>query len=795
MLPQTEEQQKVREKRLKYGYVHVRNYQEELEEFVSNIEEKKIKDIARFAINKWCEWFGIPRGMVMLREKNLLRIAITGVDQTRHEQLIVSAMHFFGNLTGISTYHLDNGTVERVAIEPWYNVYKDLLVAIFEDIEAAPLLELKTEFKIEDIYNYLPKDTPQELITILRESFNQSDINSLIGRCAVYGEEYEIFDIYELSPGLYSEKDLTTSEIADAPSFSGYPIRKTEQEKPQGVHISVIDQEDIELYKYYRSLIPEFVALISTIIDLKNKKATKQDVKDKFSILLNKKAILDSTRANEVINRAEKAEHLAQEESRINEKINAELLLQKQQLNLERQALERLKQKHEQLTAENEAMKKHIKAIENEDSTVVDILKHETDNVLLTIEDNINNPELFKLIQLMSAYLQYKQDGSIEKLLYGTLSIVKTIQNFIKYKQTLAEENIHVSWKFLNPQENDLTLPMGAIGGTIGLFEHFFRNARIAFLKNEEKLKVGSIQKEMWVEIDSLTENGIRVIHFKDNAGGIPDGWAIPRTALQGFSSEQKQLFVAEEENFHAILSGSLEEVTALLQSKGISTEFLAEARPIKEAIFLGWFTTTDDKNIEKHNKGNPLARHIVEYCLNGTLTEEGHYEEGADFVIRYKETTVEQEKNTQPPKDTELPLPDDLPLIKDKTLGIIEDNILFRNKVDKAINEINKAFGSSVKEMLAIVENNKADFLYVDLDLPDGSALDVLESIKRRETAALPMIICSGNIPKWLRERRAEYPFIIDLIDKQNIHNFQSLRNLFYEKMILVTKMQQGSR
>jgi CheY-like chemotaxis protein len=477
-LQEEEEEGKIKERRLKYGYVPVKNYYEELNDFLSNIEKREIKDIAKFAISKWCEWFGIPRGLVMLREGALLRIAFAGVDQERHEYILVRMMHLFGNLTGISTYNLEN----------------------------------------------------------------KVDSQSLIGSCVLKGEPYEIQNIYDLSKSLYSEKDLTMSEIADAPAFAGYPIRLNHESEPIGVLVSVLEKEDLEIFKSYRNVVDDFGVLIATILQLKEKKETIQAVKDAFGILASKKAMLDSQRANTISDRALNAEKLAHErmiELQRKEEALDQITREKYELEIEK----------EKLSRELMAALKSIEDIRREQRTSLSCFKHTFGNMELKqriygerIEQSIEKVKMLgvkdvvideasqlyvearehreEVMEYIRALLDSLAGKSIQSSRRAFSVLQKNYRHLANvYKELLAQHAICFDW--------ESKIASGDI--KLALFDFIFEQDILQnLLLNSVRVLIEFKQSDrrVWICVERRYEKNGRTfieVHFRNNGPDIPE--------------------------------------------------------------------------------------------------------------------------------------------------------------------------------------------------------------------------------------------------------------------------------
>jgi CheY-like chemotaxis protein len=235
---------------------------------------------------------------------------------------------------------------------------------------------------------------------------------------------------------------------------------------------------------------------------------------------------------------------------------------------------------------------------------------------------------------------------------------------------------------------------------------------------------------------------------------------------------------VREEKNNHALLIDSPQNLAAQLS---ISPDLFKEAKPIKEAIFLGWFTTTDDKQWTKHNQGLPTARFVAEY-LGGTLTEEGTYGEGADFVMRINPANI---RNIIPNKT----LPQGMEHIKDKPLLLVEDNPDIIARYKELFTEVPLLFASSVQEALAILEQGTLPFFAIyDLELKDSSGRDLLAGMKANKHPRVKGLVHSGAIPEDIQD--GEYPFILEWIDKSTTAgDYDGFRNLVYQYMISLAR------
>ncbi len=101
------------------------------------------------------------------------------------------------------------------------------------------------------------------------------------------------------------------------------------------------------------------------------------------------------------------------------------------------------------------------------------------------------------------------------------------------------------------------------------------------------------------------------------------------------------------------------------------------------------------------------------------------------------------------------------------KAILVVEDNDMYRSVVIAALKQYLPGFGvaeaASVKEALTVLRSRRIDVMVVDMTLPDGTAITLLDRAKDFVSTGLKTIVISNHSSEDMRP----------LVDRKDVHAY----------------------
>lgn len=110
----------------------------------------------------------------------------------------------------------------------------------------------------------------------------------------------------------------------------------------------------------------------------------------------------------------------------------------------------------------------------------------------------------------------------------------------------------------------------------------------------------------------------------------------------------------------------------------------------------------------------------------------------------------------------------------QDKSVLIIDDHPITQFGISKIISDVSENFNilksDSIKETKNILKDNQLDICILDLQLPDGNGLDLIDLIRENNNEAKIIVFTGFSCPTTLREVRSKN--VEGLLHKKNSKN-----------------------